>query len=63
VATETLILPDMAALPAVRRAVAAANLPTSVEVLVEPAQDYPGQQLAVDLYAPSAADLAGPLPC
>jgi hypothetical protein len=29
------------------------GLPTSIEFRVEPARDYPGQQLAIDLHAPT----------
>lgn len=57
-ASDTLILQDGAELGAVKAAVSRLRLPAGTEVLVEPAHDYPGQELAVDVYAPTEDDLA-----
>lgn len=35
----------------------ALGFPASTEVEVEPALDYPGQQLAIDIYAPTDGEL------
>lgn len=54
---DTLLLPDASALDAVEAAVAGVGLPPEVEAHLEPARDYPGQELAVDVYAPTEAGL------
>lgn len=56
-ASDTLILHDASVLADVKAVVSGLDLPAEVEVLVEPAHDYPDQELAVDVYAPTQTEL------
>ena len=55
---ESLVLSDVSQEDTVREVVRSLSLPKMTGLKVEWAMDYPGQQLAVDLYARSDADLA-----
>ena len=55
---ESLVLSDVSQEDTVREVLRSMDLPKLTGSQVEWAMDYPGQQLAVDLYARSEADLA-----
>ncbi len=50
-AETTLVFPDVSLMDDVEVLLSTLDLPASTEFRVEPAMDYPGQQVAVDLYA------------
>lgn len=56
-AETTIVFPDVSLMDAVEALLPTLSLPTTAEFRVEPAMDYPGQQLAIDLYAPTEAVL------
>ncbi len=56
-AETAVVFPDVSLMGAVEELLASFALPDGVEFDVEPAMDYPGQQVAIDLYAPTESDL------
>ena len=52
-AETSIVFPDVSLLDAVEALVADLDLATGVEFDVEPAMDYPGEQIAIDLFAPT----------
>ena len=52
-AETTIVFPDVSLLDAVEALLPTLSLPAGVEFDVEPAMDYPGQQVAIDLHAPT----------
>jgi hypothetical protein len=56
-AETTIVFPDVSLVDAVEALLPTLGLPASAEFRVEPAMDYPGQQVAIDLYAPTDDDL------
>lgn len=56
-AETSIVFPDVSLLDAVEVLLASLDLSATVEFDVEPAMDYPGQQVGIDMYAPSDDDL------
>lgn len=56
-AEETIVFPDLGLMEQVEALLAALDLPADAEYRVEPALDYPGQQVAIDLAGGSEASL------
>ena len=52
-AEDTIAFPDLGFMDQVEALLPTLGLPPSTEFDVEPALDYPGQQVAIDLYAPT----------
>ncbi|MGH3446203.1 MAG: hypothetical protein ACRDQA_25200 [Nocardioidaceae bacterium] len=50
-AETTIVFPNVSLMDAVEALLPTLTLPAPVESRVEPAMDYPGQQVAIDLYA------------
>ena len=57
-AETSIVFPDLSLMAQVEALLNELSLPQSAEFRVEPALDYPGQQVAIDLAATSDADLA-----
>lgn len=55
---DSIIFPDLGRIDQVRALLAALPLPDTAEFRVEAALDYPGQQVAIDLAAPTEATLS-----
>ena len=56
-AEDTIVFPDLSLMEQIDALLPALGFPASTEVEVEPALDYPGQQLAIDIYAPTDGEL------
>ncbi len=56
-AEDTIVFPDLGLMDQIDVLLPSLGLPASTEVEVEPALDYPGQQLAIDVYAPTDEQL------
>ena len=56
-AEDTIVFPDLSLMEQIDVLLPALGFPSSTEVEVEPALDYPGQQLAIDIYAPTDREL------
>lgn len=52
-AEDTIVFPDLSLMEQIDTLLPTLGFPASTEVEVEPALDYPGQQLAIDIYAPT----------
>lgn len=50
-AETTIVFPDVSLVDAVEALLPTLSLPATAEFRVEPAMDYPGQQVAIDLHA------------
>lgn len=57
-AEDTIVFPDLSLIDQVDALLPTLSLPPAAEFRVEPALDYPGQQVAIDLAAPSDEVLA-----
>lgn len=57
-AETSIVFPDLSLMDQVKAVLPELSLPASAEFRVEPALDYPGQQVAIDVAAISEADLA-----
>lgn len=57
-AEDSIVFPDLNLIDRVRALLVALTLPDTAEFRVEPALDYPGQQVAIDLAAPTEATLS-----
>ncbi|MFN2346125.1 MAG: hypothetical protein ABR616_10470 [Dermatophilaceae bacterium] len=57
-AETSIVFPDLSLMEQVKALLHEISLPASAEFRVEPALDYPGQQVAIDVAATSGADLA-----
>lgn len=57
-AEETIAFPDLGLMEQVDALLAVLDLPADAEFRIEPALDYPGQQVAIDLAAMSDASLS-----
>ena len=56
-AEDTIAVPDLGLMEQIEALLPTLGLPPSTEVEVELALDYPGQQVAIDFYAPHAEEL------
>ena len=52
-AEDTIVFPDLSLMDQIDALLPTLGFPLTTEVEVEPALDYPGQQLAIDIYAPT----------
>lgn len=57
-AEDSIVFPDLSLIDRVRELLTALELPSAAEFRVEPALDYPGQQVAIDIAAPTIATLS-----
>ncbi len=56
-AEDTIVFPDLSLMDQIDALLPTLGFPLTTEVEVEPALDYPGQQLAIDIYAPTDEEL------
>lgn len=56
-AEETIVFPDLGLIDQVEALLSALDLPAEAEFRVEPSLDYPAQQVAIDLAAPTDESL------
>lgn len=57
-AEATIVFPDVSLMDAVEELLPTLSLPQATEFRVEPAMDYPGQQVAIDLFTTTDQALA-----